>query len=208
MNICNRVLIHRQGGKQHLAVRLIRVFPLAWLTKYTVFTISFPWFRFTHMDLALRVLFHRFQKIFDKIRLTFSVATGTIKINKCITAVSTVNIPKPRRSCSWTYKINKFLVSPNERLSNIIPERTIEYNTTQHHVLTCLSQVITCLSYGTSLLAVTIINNYAVTWLKIMLWHALQELEGWPFWCPYRNVGFPEHNLTEGNQLCTVTGQN
>ena len=45
------------------------------------------------MDLALRVLFHRFQIIFDRIRLTFSVAIGTIKIiMKCITAVSTVNI--------------------------------------------------------------------------------------------------------------------
>ena len=84
------------------------------------------------MDLALRVLFHRFQIIFDRIRLTFSVAVGTSKINiKCITAVSTVNIPKPRRSCSWTYKINKLLVSPNERLNNITLERTIEYNTTQ-----------------------------------------------------------------------------
>ena len=94
--------------------------------------ISLPWFRFPHMDLALRVLFHRFQIIFDRIRLTFSVATGTIKIKiKYITAVFTVNIPKPRRSCSWTYKINKLLVSPNERLNNIILERTIEYNTTQ-----------------------------------------------------------------------------
>ena len=67
------------------------------------------------------------------------------------------------------------LVSPNERLNNIILERTIEYNTTQPqnstakesiestwkerpkstwppHVLSCSSQVITCLSYGTSLL--------------------------------------------------------
>ena len=60
------------------------------------------------MDLALRVLFHRFQIIFDRIRLTFFVAIGTIKINiKCITAVSTVNISKPRRSCSWTYQIKK-----------------------------------------------------------------------------------------------------
>ena len=94
------------------------------------------------------------------------------------------------------YRINKLLVSPNERLNNIILERTIEYNTTQPqnstakesnatseiestwkerpkstwptHVLTCSSQVITCLSYGTSLLAVTIVNNYAVT-------------------CPYKN---------------------
>ena len=31
------------------------------------------------------------------------------------------------------------------------------------HVLTSLSQIITRLSYGTSLLAVTIVNNYAVT---------------------------------------------
>ena len=146
--------------------------------------ISFPWFRFTHMDLALRVLFHRFQIIFDRMRLTFSVAVGTIKINiKCITAVSTINIPKPRQSCLWTYKIYKLLVSPNERLNNIILERTFECNTTQPqnstakesnatseiestwkwrpkytwptHVLTCSSQVITCLSYGTSLLAMT-----------------------------------------------------
>ena len=35
------------------------------------------------MDLALTVLFHRFQIIFDWIRLTFSIAIGTIKISKC-----------------------------------------------------------------------------------------------------------------------------
>ena len=45
------------------------------------------------------------------------------------TTVSTVNIPKPSRSCSLTYKINMLLVSPNERLNNIILERTIKYNT-------------------------------------------------------------------------------
>ena len=81
-------------------------------------------------------------------------------------------------------------MSPNERLNNITLERTVEYNATTPqnstakesnatseieahgkskdqsppaHVLTCSSQVITCLSYGTSLLAVTIVNNYAVT---------------------------------------------
>ena len=43
--------------------------------------ISFPWFRFTLMDRALRVLFHRFQTVFDRIRLTFSVATGTKSTN-------------------------------------------------------------------------------------------------------------------------------
>ena len=47
--------------------------------------ISVPWFRFTLMDPALRVLFHRFQTIFDRIRLTFSVAAGTKSTNyhKC-----------------------------------------------------------------------------------------------------------------------------
>ena len=43
------------------------------------------------------------------------------------------------------------------------------------------SQVITCLSYGTSLLAVTIVNNYAVTC-------PCKKLAGWPFLRPYRNV--------------------
>ena len=56
--------------------------------------ISVPWFRFTLKDLALRVLFHQFQIIFDRIRLTFSVST----------------------------RINKLLVNPNERLNNIILE--------------------------------------------------------------------------------------
>ena len=81
-------------------------------------------------------------------------------------------------------------MSLKERLNKIILERTIEYNTiqpqnstaketsatfeTEAHgkkhqspptqVLTCSSQVITCLSYGTSFLAVTIVNNYAVTY--------------------------------------------
>ena len=32
------------------------------------------------MDRTLRVLFHRFQTVFDRIRLTFSVASG---VNKC-----------------------------------------------------------------------------------------------------------------------------
>ena len=78
--------------------------------------ISVPWFRFTLMDLALRVLFYRFQIICRKLEL----------INKC-NQIQPGNyscfhsyISKPRRSCSWTYKINKLLVSPNERLNNII----------------------------------------------------------------------------------------
>ena len=171
--------------------------------------ISVPWFSFTHMDLALRLLFHRFQIIFHRIRLTSSVAIGTIKINKWIkycpgiTAVSTVNNPKPKPSCSWTYKINKLLVSPNERFNNIILERTIEYNTTQPqnstakesnatpeiestwkerpkstwppHVLTCSSHVITCLSCGISLLVVTTVNNYAVTLSGVAILVSLQE---------------------------------
>ena len=43
------------------------------------------------------------------------------------TAVFTDDIPRPRRSCSWTYKINKFFFSPNERLNNIMLEKPIEY---------------------------------------------------------------------------------
>ena len=43
----------------------------------------------TDVDLALGVLFHRFQVIFDRIRLTFSVAIRSIKINKCNYSVST-----------------------------------------------------------------------------------------------------------------------
>ena len=43
--------------------------------------ISVPWFRFTLMDLALRVLFHRFKTLFDRIRPPFPVATGTNSTN-------------------------------------------------------------------------------------------------------------------------------
>ena len=135
-------------------MRLIRVYPQAWLTKYTVFT-----FPFSDSGSLISILpsgvFHRFQIIFDRIRLTFSVVIGTIfglesgefeqKFSKNSNARGVarggmfklrfdcyINIPKPRRSCSWTYKINKLLVSLNERLNNIILlERTIEYNTTQ-----------------------------------------------------------------------------
>ena len=42
------------------------------------------------------------------------------------TAASTVNIPKSRWSCSWTYRINKLLMNPNERFNNIILQRTIK----------------------------------------------------------------------------------
>ena len=85
--------------------------------------ISVPWFRFTLMDLSFRVLFHRFQIIFDRIRLTFYVAIGTkstnaIKYNPGITAVSGDRVHE--------HKKNKLLVSPNERLNNIILERTIQ----------------------------------------------------------------------------------
>ena len=43
--------------------------------------ISIPWFRFTLMDLALRILFHRFQILFARIRLNVSIATGTKSTN-------------------------------------------------------------------------------------------------------------------------------
>ena len=78
-------------------------------------------------------------------------------------------------------------MSPNERLNNIILERTIQYNTPQpqnstakesnatyeiestlkeiacsraHMFITC---IVTCVTYSTSLLAVTIVDNFAVT---------------------------------------------
>ena len=81
-------------------------------------------------------------------------------------------------------------MSPNERLNNITLERTIQYCTTQlqdskakesnatsemseiestlkeiacsraHMFITC---IVTCVTYSTSLLAVTIVDNFAVT---------------------------------------------
>ena len=62
------------------------------INEVDIIYISVPWFRFTLMDLAPRVLFHQFQIIFDRIRLTFSVAIGTkstneIKYSPGITAV-------------------------------------------------------------------------------------------------------------------------
>ena len=74
-------------------------------------------------------------------------------------------------------------MSPNERLNSITLERTIQYNTTQpqnstvkesnatSEIESTLKEIacsrahmfVTCLTYNTSLLAVTIVNNYAVT---------------------------------------------
>ena len=78
-------------------------------------------------------------------------------------------------------------MSPNKRLNNIILKRTIQYDTTEpqnstakesnatsderktkvsiacshaHMFVTC---IVTCLTYRTSLLAVIIVNNFAVT---------------------------------------------
>ena len=111
-------------------------------------------------------------------------------------------------------------MSPNERLNNIILERTIEYNTTQPQNSTAkesnatsertseiestlierpkstlparahmlVTSIVTCLTHSTSLLAVTIVNNFAVTC-------PCKNYAGWPFLCPYRNVGFPDYNL-------------
>ena len=56
-----------------------------------------PWFTLDLMDLAFRVLFHRFQIIFDHITTELSVTTGTNQQMQSNTAVSTVNIPKPRQ---------------------------------------------------------------------------------------------------------------
>ena len=77
-------------------------------------------------------------------------------------------------------------MSPNERLNTIILKRTIQHNTTQPQNSTAkesnatseiestlkeiacsgarmfVTCIVTCLTYSTSLLAVTIVNNYAV----------------------------------------------
>ena len=74
-------------SKNYVAWR--RQFPLTHTFNRTkIFTTAFksrakysPGFRFTLMDLALSVLFHCFKAIFDRIRLTFSVATGTKSTN-------------------------------------------------------------------------------------------------------------------------------
>ena len=52
-------------------------------------------------------------------------STNAIKYSPGITAVSTVNILKPRQSCSWIYKISKRLVSPNKRFNNIIDRKSV-----------------------------------------------------------------------------------
>ena len=59
----------------------LETYPLYLINKVDSIYISFPWFRFTLMDRALRVLFHRFQTVFDRIRQTFFVATGTKSTN-------------------------------------------------------------------------------------------------------------------------------
>ena len=74
---------------------------------------SVPWFRFTLMDLALRVLFHRFQTIFKRIRLTFSVATELNQQLKC-------NQIQLLYTSSSSARTNIF---------HILLERTIEYYT-------------------------------------------------------------------------------
>ena len=54
--------------------------------------------------------------------------------------------------------------------------------------LALVTSIVTCLTYSTSLLAVTIVNNFAVTC-------PCKNYAGWLFLCPYRNVGFPDYNL-------------
>ena len=66
--------------------------------------IPVTWFRLVLMDLAFRVLFHRFQTIYDWIKTELSVATGTNQQMQSNTAVSSFNISKPIKSYSWTNK--------------------------------------------------------------------------------------------------------
>ena len=82
------------------------------------------------MDLPVRVLFHWFQTIFGRIRLTFSVAIW----NQSNTAVSIVNIPRPRQLCSWTYQINREAESKIQHEST--PDLKRRLNTTRKRTRT------------------------------------------------------------------------
>ena len=103
------------------------------------------------------------------------------------TAVSTVNIPKATRSCSWTYKIKKLIVSPNERLNNITLERTIEYNTTQPQNSTAKE------SNATSEIESTLKEGPKST----LPAHVLT------FYCP---VTCPVAKIKRGGHFCALTG--
>ena len=50
--------------------------PPGLMNKVVGIYISVPWFRLTPMDLAIRVLFQRFQTIFDRIKTELPMATG------------------------------------------------------------------------------------------------------------------------------------
>ena len=60
--------------------------------------ISAPWFRLTLMDLASRLLFHRFRTIYCRMKTKLSLVTGTYQQLQSNTAVCTqVNTLKPKR---------------------------------------------------------------------------------------------------------------
>ena len=141
------------------------------------------------LDLSFRVLFHWFQIqqiVFDRILLTFSDAKQLF----------------PRiTSQSLGDRVREHKI----KLNNITLERTIEYNTTQPQNSTAkefnaTSEIkstlkkgpkstlpahifVTCLSYRTSLLAVTIVSNNAVTQLITMPWHAPAKIKRGGHFC-------------------------
>ena len=127
--------------------------------------------------------------LFDRILLTFSVAIGT-KSTNAIKRVQPGDLIQ-----LFPMITSQSLGDRGRELNNITLERTIEYNTTQPQNSTAkesnaTSEIestlmierrtkvyiacsrahmfVSCLSYRNSLLAVTIVNNYAVT-------------------CPYKN---------------------
>ena len=129
-------------------------------------------------------------------------------------AVSTVNILKPRWSCSWTYEINKLLAGLNKHLNNIIFERTMKYNTSQpqnstakesrstahgqkvqslHGLLTCSH--VRHMSY----------NKWTRMWRSSKMWRHCQ-----PARLPYEKkldqlspvcTGHPRHDLTVHHEI-------
>ena len=108
-------------------------------------------------------------------------------------------------------KINKLIMGPNERLTEWITSHSkgllniillslkiprkriqcylwdwehIERRTKVYIACSRAHMFVSCLSYRTSLLAMTIVNNYAVTWLITM---PRDMVNNYAVMCPYKN---------------------
>ena len=117
--------------------------------------ISVPWLRFILMDLALRVLFHRFQIIFDWIRRShvspYLSRLELLKINKCNQIQlfpRLISQNQGDRSCWWTHEINIAPRGPERTFHNIILESTVKYNNSQPQNFTAKESRSTARAHG------------------------------------------------------------